>query len=432
MAGRMNQISPEQPSTSDRSSPQGEPPEHADPPGRGSPVRKLLFRLLVLALGAALAFVLAEVGLRLFVPVTDVAWHFWDSVLGARVTPGQSGVYVRPGGPYGHYAFNDQGWNYPQNYVVRNEPGTLRVCVIGDSYVEAMHVELDDSLALVGQRAMTEAGVPAQWYPFALSGFGMAQYYLVLHHYVAYYHPDVVIVVLVPNDLYDSSPFLLSTNIGYTTLHVDQEGTVQLFPARRFRPSRVRRLVYSTALGRFLFAQCQIHRRRGDLREVSYRVFLRDEQGGSLLMGEGLDLEERARLSWQHAEDVMGLMRDECARMNTPLLFAYCGNIPLLNAVYEGREYSPIPPDRDPYSMHQRIWEMGTDLFGPAAHRLGVPYLDLTEPIAAEVKRSGKRHDFIDNDHYSAVGHKAAGEALARRIMAILSDRAEPSHRPGP
>ena len=416
----------------DEPPPQRQHTGHPGPTGPVSPARKVLSRLVLLACGAVMALVLAEIGLRLFVPVTDVWFYFWDPVLGARATPGQSGVFVRPGGPHGHYAYNSQGWNYPEDYVLRGEPGVVRVCVIGDSYVKGVHVEPDETLAPGGQRTMTAADVPAQWYPFALSGVGLGQHYLVLRHYVAYYRPDAVVVLLVPNDLYDSSPFLLSANTNFSTVHVDAEGDVHLLPARRFKPRRLRRLAYHTALGRFLLAQHHIHRQQDHLGDASHRVPLRDEQGGTLLPGEGLSLEERFRLSWKHAEDVMQLIRDECARTATPLLFAYCGNMPQLNAAYEGREYQPAPRDRDPYTMHERVWEMGKDLFEPAAGRLGVPYLDLTEPIAAEAKRSGKRHNFTGNDHYSAAGHKAAGEALAWRIMDMLSERAAPADKPEP
>ena len=268
---------------------------------------------------------------------------------------------------------------------------------------------------------MTNAGTPAEWLPFANSGFGVAQYYLLLHHYVIDYYPDVVIVLLVPNDLYDSSPYLISDKSSVNTVHVNEKGEVSLYPARQFQSSWYRRTVYSTAMGRFLFAQYQIHRQGGGLQGSSYRVFRREEQGGALLLGGSLSVQERARLSWRHAEDMMRLMRDECARANTPLLFAYCGNNPRLDAMFEEREYEPAPVEQDPYCMNERIWEMGRSLFERAAAALGVEYRDLTAALAVEANRVGRRHDYVGDDHYSRVGHRAAGQALARRVMQMLS-----------
>ncbi len=396
----------------------------------GSAPRRILFRLTALACAALLGLLLVEIGLRLFVPVTDVVWSFWDPVIGVRRLPGQEGEFVRPAGPRGHFSFNAQGWNYPSDFEIERPPGVVRVCVVGDSYVEAMHVGADDALALVGQQTMIAAGRPAQWYAFAQSGFGVAQCYLVLKHYVADYRPQAVIVLLVPNDLYDSSPFYISTSSIYNTVHVEADGGVRLFSARQFHPSWGRRAVYSLALGRLLFAQYQLDRQEGDLRDVSYNVFLRDERGGRLLLGEGLPKLELARRSWQHGADLMRLMRDECARMGAALLFAYCGNMPKINALYDGRPYGPPPQSADPYCMRERIWEMGADLFEPTARNLGVPYLDLTEAIVSDMQRTGERPNFGADDHYSAAGHRAAGRALAARLCALLEAQ-DASVRPG-
>ncbi len=400
-----------------------EHPDSPDKPGSRSRLSYLVFGLVALGLASLLGLLLAEVSVRLLIPVTDVVWSFWDPVIGTRRTPGQDGVFIRPAGPHGHFSFNAQGWNYPEAYEIEAPTGLTRVCVIGDSFVEAMQVDVEESMAMVAQRAMTGQDSKAQWYPFGISGFGLAQHYLVLHHYVTDYRPDAVVVLLVPNDLYDGSPFLVSSSAVNNTLHLDEQGTTHLFQARPFNSSWSRRLVYSTALGRLLFAQYQVHRRRGDLRQASHKVFLRDEQGGNLLLGQDLTPEQRAVRSWQHGEDMMRLIRDDCSRIGATLLFAYCGNTPRLNAAFKQQDFVPPPRENDPYCMGERIWEMGNELFEPAAARLGVPYLDLTEPLMGEIRRAGQRPNFEGDDHYSVLGHRIVGEALARRVGELLSEK---------
>ena len=62
---------------------------------------------------------------------------------------------------------------------------------------------------------------------------------------------------------------------------------------------------------------------------------------------------------------------------------------------------------------------MGREQLGPIAERLGIPYLDLTDPLREMVARTGKSHCFPDDYHYGAVGHAAAGEALATFVESI-------------
>lgn len=405
-AGQMNQSAPSSPTVA-----------------RRSKLRAILFLSFSIFLGASVALIALEVGMRLFADVTDVPKWIWDPILGARRAPNQAGRFVRAGGVNAKYSFNRQGWNCPVDYEIAHPAGAARVCVIGDSYVEALQVDAKDSLTLVGQRSMEHAGRSAQWYAFGCSGFGLAQYYLLLHHVVSYYHPDAVVILLVANDVYDSSPYLVSDASPNSTLDVDESGRITLFEARPFEPSAWQRVAYSSALVRYLFAQRGIHRMAGGVRELRRNIFLRDESGGHLLMGAGLSEKERYRLSWQHAERVLTLIRNECNGIGCKLLLAYVGNDPWLRSVYSGEPYKVAPAESDPFCMEDRVWEMGDDWYAPIAKRIGAAYLDLTPPLEQEVRRTRQRHDFGDSgdDHYSALGHRVAGEAIAEQVGRLLN-----------
>ncbi|MCG3128093.1 MAG: hypothetical protein CHACPFDD_02968 [Phycisphaerae bacterium] len=382
--------------------------------------RRWLFGLAAIGLSAAVALLAAEVLLRALLPVTDVINSFWDPVIGARTAPNQTGRFVRGNGAISaRFAFNSRGWNQPREYAVERSPETARVCLIGDSFVEALQVDANDAMSMVGQRAMVAAGHAAEWYAFGCSGFGLAQYYLTLRHYVLDYRPDVVIVLLVPNDVYDSSPFLVPRTTALNTVHVDADGAPHVLLAAPFEPPLLRRVAYASAIVRFVNVQHALFDRDGGVRDLRHPVFLRHERAGLLLMGSGLSVEERWKRSWKHAEDVLRLMRDLCRGAGSRLLLVYCGENPALRAAYAGETFVAAPPESDPYCMNERIWEMGVDWFGPISARLEVPYIDLTAALAAEVRRTGRRHDFgaIGDDHYSELGHRVAGEAMARWVL---------------
>lgn len=61
----------------------------------------------------------------------------------------------------------------------------------------------------VAERQMSTNGRRAQWYPFGNSGWGTSQHTEVIRHYVLDYRPDVVILLFVPTDPFDCSPYLV-------------------------------------------------------------------------------------------------------------------------------------------------------------------------------------------------------------------------------
>src|SRR5207247_6224380 len=111
--------------------------------------------------------------------------------------------------------------------------------------------------------------------------------------------------------------------------------------------------------------------------------------------------------------------RDECSRRGATFALTFCGWATDIDRPLTGAS-SPVPPKEvDPYCLQDRLSEMGREQLGPIAERLGIPYLDLTEPLREMVARTGKSHRFPDDNHYSAAGHAAAGEALATFVESI-------------
>ena len=170
--------------------------------------------------------VLCEAGFRLFVEVTDVPFYFWDPLIGPRMAPNQSGRYLVGRDIEGRYRFNAQGWNHREDYITRKSPGTRRVCLIGDSYVEALHVQLNETMYAVAEREreMDHPDRHVQWYAFGVSGFGTAAEHDVVREYVLGYEPDLVILFFVQNDPFESSPYLSDLPSHRVRYLVDGEG----------------------------------------------------------------------------------------------------------------------------------------------------------------------------------------------------------------
>ncbi|PYV37954.1 MAG: hypothetical protein DMG06_26785, partial [Acidobacteria bacterium] len=371
-----------------------------------------------------------EIFFRVFIPVTDVPFYFWDPVIGPRRAPNQTGRRIIGNYRNTRYHFNVQGWNHPKDYVVAKPAGTRRVCLVGDSFVESLHVNPEETMFAVAERRMNRPERPVEWYAFGNSGFGTEREYELIRHYVLEYQPEVVILLFVQNDPFDCSPYLAEPSPYNVTYRLNNQGKLSFeFPTAVWRPSRWRRLAAQSALVRYF-----IHQRMLLERLHALRVSPPAEQGiGGLPLQEqavrannsssgeltGMSIAERQLKTWQLIEALLRAARDECFRRGAAFGLAFCGWHTDIDRPLTGAS-SRVPPKAvDPYCLLERLSEMGREQLGPIAERLGIPYLDLTDPLREMVARTGKSHCFPDDYHYGAVGHAAAGEALATFVESI-------------
>lgn len=397
----------------------------ADDSLRMTRTRHVLLRVMVLLASGSFGLVLAEIGLRLFVPVTDIPFYFWDPVVGPRRAPDQEGRYVRGAEINAPYHLNSQGWNHPEDYSTVKPPGTLRVCVVGDSYVEALQVPYEQSFFALAQQRMSRPDRPVQWYAFGCSGSGTAQEYLVIGHYVLDYNPDVVVILFMSNDLFDCSPYLARQEPYGARFTLDDQGELVLTPAVRWEPLFHRRLLARSALVRYLYVQRGLfggHQRGGGQRRTHVREAIA-AGGGVAEAYRGLSLEQRGRRTWELIEAILARAQRECADHRAVLALAWRGSRRRTAAAAAGTTYTPPPKEADPYCVAERSDEIGREFLGPITRRLGIPYLDLTEALIATEREMGRRHFWVDDGHYNEVGHAAAAEAMVEWVEELWATR---------
>lgn len=387
--------------------------------------RRVLLRVMLLLASGLFGLVLAEIGLRLFVPVTDMPFYFWDPVVGPRRAPDQEGRYIKGAEIDAPYHLNSQGWNHPEDYSTVKPVGTLRVCVVGDSFVEALQVPYEQSFCALAQERMSRPDQPVQWYALGCSGFGTAQEYLVISHYVLDYNPDVVVILFVSNDPFDCSPYLAKQEPYYATFALDDEGDLVLTPAAYWKPPFHRRLLARSALVRYLHVQQQLfgrHRRAERRLDMQVREAMVGAGQAGVVTG-GLSVEQCQHKTWELLEAILARAQRECAERRAVLALAYFRNQPVIEAAWTGSSYTPLAKEEDPYCFAERVNEMGNEFLEPMARRLGIPYLDLTKALIAEEKETGKRHRWADDGHYNEVGHAATAKAMAQWVEQVVHDQ---------
>src|SRR5262245_36349873 len=171
--------------------------------------RRVAALLLTLGFITLLGLFVVEIFLRLFVPLTDRYTYLYDTVLGPRSGPNQAGEYRRLNFVHGAFRFNNRGWNNLDDYEIPKPPGGKRVVVVGDSQVESLQVRPEETFFAIAQRTMSKPGRPVEWYSFGNSGWGTNIEYEVVRHYALDYRPDLVILLFVQNDPWDTSPYLM-------------------------------------------------------------------------------------------------------------------------------------------------------------------------------------------------------------------------------
>nr|AYN62282.1 SxtL [Heteroscytonema crispum UCFS10] len=156
--------------------------------------------------GLIFGVVFIEIGLRI-AGIEHVAFHTIDEHRGWVGRPHVSGWYRTEGEAY--VQMNSDGFRDREHTKVKPE-NTFRIALLGDSFVEALQVPLDQDLAAVIERELSSctalAGRKAEVINFGVTGYGTDQELITLREKVWDYSPDIVVLdFYTGNDIVDNS-----------------------------------------------------------------------------------------------------------------------------------------------------------------------------------------------------------------------------------
>lgn len=139
-------------------------------------------------------FMLLEVFFRLIMPACEAPFCYYDEsdqILRFEKSP-QSGVHTV--GPFalqrGRWHINNAGWNNEVDYQSSGRSKPL-IAIIGDSYIEAFHVDVDKNIASNLRRSLQGT---FDVYSFALSGASLADYLQMSRYVRKKFKPDIIII----------------------------------------------------------------------------------------------------------------------------------------------------------------------------------------------------------------------------------------------
>jgi hypothetical protein len=147
-------------------------------------------------------------GLLRILGVSYPVFHEFDETRGVRLKPGKQGWYRTEGEAYLH--INSLGYRDREHARVK-PANTVRIAVLGDSFVEARQVALEntfwDRLGRKLQVCDAFNGKQIEVLSFGIAGYNTSQEYLTLQEDVLDFSPDIVLLAMFPsNDIPGNSP----------------------------------------------------------------------------------------------------------------------------------------------------------------------------------------------------------------------------------
>jgi hypothetical protein len=190
-----------------------------------------------------MAFAMAELIARRIIPIdTGSSFEFRvpHPVFGWSLMPNTSYTNRLPEAS-NKVTYNERGWR-DRNHADEAPDGTMRVLILGDSFMEAYSVDFDDSIHAQLERQADMTGRDLEVINLGVGGFGTLQSYLVYGEEGQNYSPDLVLLgFTADNDVanntlelerrrisggmkLDSRPFLDGDSTEWHVTSVDYEG----------------------------------------------------------------------------------------------------------------------------------------------------------------------------------------------------------------
>lgn len=373
-----------------------------------STARKLAFTGVAFALAGALVLGLAELALRLF---GDAPLYMAHPVLGGTLRPGIRTRYRRADVDQ-EVLINAHGF-HDEEYPRAKPPGTRRVLLLGDSFMEALQVGIHETFAKVLQRCLTKPGEPVQVVNAGRSGRGCLEEYLFLRHAGWSFEPDVVLVAFVMNDVDDDWA-------RRDLIDRDREGRPLTFRAQGLSPLPLwlKALLHrSWAVYRLmegLSAGWQALRKGG----AGAAVGAAGGIGVAPVPGEAFRIlrptyDAETEAAWAFSLKSLELMNDECRARKVPLVLM----IVPLESSFDAR----TTPTTEFWKLARANAERPHRILAEFCARHGIPLLDLLPGLRA----CPKRPLHANEGHWNADGNAAAA-ALACEALTQLFARTHP------
>lgn len=368
--------------------------------------------LLLAGFGVVFALAALEAGVRLLHLVPDRFWEP-DPDRGVRLVAGRSGWWTQEDREFtvpiqiNSHALRDveHEWDKPA--------GSKRVLIVGDSFIEAMHVPLAATIGRQLEPLLNDGRTQrVEVIEAGVSGYGTAAQTIFFEKQLRRYQADIVVLALYPgNDVKNNSPTLED----YLQPQYAADGTLQ----RIVNKQKIPRAGRSKA---FQFVRQTILRRQPALasRLTAWGVFganaiRQAPQRDGIPLDYGVyakEMDAEWRDAWTKTEQLLERLRKDVEETGARLLVMIVSS---RDQVYPASWEQVV---RNNVAMQQKQW----DLDAPQrrveswCREQGVPYVALTPAFKQAAASGGELLHYPQDGHWTAAGHKLAATVIQKHI----------------
>jgi len=368
----------------------------------------------ILAIGALMVLgMLGEAATRalpLVLPsFRSAPFRQYDSRLGVSLIPNTRVVHRR-GCFEGEVVTNEWGMR-DRSRTIQNPDHHLRIALLGDSIIEAVHVKPDEVMNIRMEKLLQDKGYRnAEVLDFGIAGIGTTQELLIYKDRVRQSHPDLLVLVFCSNDVMNNSSVIESKAYGIHTWYA---------PYYDLGPKG--ELVFVPVQGRTFGGVRSFLESRSTLVYYLERIWARVNlplhtwEGVPIYFGAfGDPPDSDWAKAWLITERLLTLLNDTIPRDGPKLIVLASPDGHRTDPDWRERmrrEFGHIPPSFRADNVERRLGQIASrnrillDVLGPYfeayrnRHDLQWPYFSLT-----------------CDSHFSALGHEVCAEAIVEKL----------------
>lgn len=363
-------------------------------------ITRLKYLLFLTVPACIICLLLLEVFFRLVIPACQFPDPIWDREYSIIKFDPEHGYHE------GHftigkfakvrtrYRINLEGWNSDIEYALEKKKDLPRVCIIGDSYIEAFSVNVEKSC--VSQLRGLLRG-KAEVYGFGISGAPLSQYLQISRYVSQRFDADILIINMVHNDLHES---LVGFKASPNFLQIAESGTgFTEVPPVPYRPSPLRRLLKHSAFIRYLTENLKI---RGLIEQLRLRGH--SPQYVANVNSAALRAEE-SKITSATFYLIQKLKQENPKRYILIVMDAPRGDVEVGTT-----------------ATSKVLWM--NQLVESACATSGIDFLDLTDPFTKDWEINKVPFEVPQDGHWNERSHRIVAEAYYARLHESGWDRA--------
>lgn len=402
---------------------------------KNSPKTKRLFsNVSVMLLSLLISLLVGEITLRVFSAKTDsIATHHdlccqYDPLLGWKKKPNAKVKHVTGEYNITEY-FNSKGLRGPE-YSYNKNNNEYRILILGDSFAEGYTVEFEELFSEVLKRILNKNPGNAYYETInsGTGGYSTDQELIFIQKEGINYNPDLTLLMFHDNDVWYNNQSKYWR--GHKPIFTLQNGELFLTDASAHSPQSSN----ASKEIRYVSREKRLHRIKTWLGKKSHLYRLTSERIKNiyflsrLLIKLGLQdnplegefgiyaktYNANIRKAWKITEAILIKLKIETASVGSKLLVFY---IPSSAGVYP----EIWQATRKKYRISDKNWDVEQPRVELEAicNRNNIDFIspiELLKATAHKLKIKGKRLYFARDNHWNAIGHKTAGEILAKYI----------------